>query len=108
MELLQFRMIIRYVQFETKLCFDCHRNILIGIKTSLCKSFTILKKYQSNESYPIGMESESKDQIDEHNVALEDLIKSKEAKTGSFSNKLKFWQKSNDAKFSMASEKYEV
>ena len=54
------------------------------------------------------MESESKDQIDEHNAALEDLIKSKEAKTGSFSNKLKFWQKSNDAKLSMAAEKYEV
>ena len=71
-------------------------------------TFNILKKYRSNETYESGIEAEPKDQIDEHNAALEDLIRSKEAKTGRFSHKLKFWHKSNDAKLSTANEKYEV
>ena len=42
------------------------------------------------------------------NAALEDLKRSNEAKKGSFMNKMKFWNTSNEAKFSSAEEKHKV
>ena len=42
------------------------------------------------------------------NAALEDLKRSNEAKKGSFMNKMKFWNTSNEAKLSSAEEKHKV
>ena len=49
-----------------------------------------------------------KEQDPGYNAALEDLKKSREAKDGSFSSKLKFWQTSNKAKLSTATEMHNV
>ena len=62
-----------------------------------------LKKHPSND-----FEDDAIEQGPDYNAALEDLKKSKEAKDGSFSSKLKFWHTSNKAKLSTATEKHNV
>jgi len=61
------------------------------------------KKYPSTDC-----EDNAKEQDPGYNAALEDLKKSKEAKDGSFSSKLKYWQTSNKAKMSAETEKHNV
>ena len=48
------------------------------------------------------------EQANDYNAPLEELKKSREAKKGTFMDKLAFWHTSNDAKLSSAKEKYHV
>ena len=62
-------------------------------------------KYQSlNAPNDKGFDAGTIEQPEEANVALEDLKRSNEAKQGSFMNKIAFWQKSNDAQLTAATE----
>ena len=54
------------------------------------------------------MENGTIEQANDYNASLEDLKTSNEAKKGSFLNKLAFWQTSNEAKLSAATEKKHV